>query len=217
MNKSTGLSAELYQYLLSISLREPEILSEIRNFISKRSDAQKAVPPEQAQFLGFLIKMLNAKDILELGTYVGYSAIAMALNLPDGGKIITCDTDSDVLKIAEQFAEKANVKEKINFRLQTAESVLSECVSDQKLFDFIFIDADKSQQKKYYELALQLMNKNTIIAIDNVFWRGRVIDSEDQAGNTKAIRELNRYLHADQRIELSVLPMGDGLTLIQKR
>jgi len=213
------LDEKLYSYLLSISLREHPVLSALREETQKLSNAQMQISPEQGQFMAFLLELMNAKKILELGTFTGYSALVMALALPEDGKLITCDIDPKATDVAKRYWQKAGVDNKIDLRLapclETFEKLLSQ--GEAQSFDFIFIDADKNNYLNYYEQGLKLLRKGGVIAIDNVLWSGRVADADDQDERTKSIRKLNQYVFEDERVTVSVVPMADGLSLVRKR
>jgi predicted O-methyltransferase YrrM len=177
------------------------------------------VAPEQAQFMQFLIRMISAKKVLELGTFTGYSALAMALALPDDGRVITCDINTEWTDQAQPFWQEAGQNNKIDLRLAPALSTLQALLDagEEQTFDFIFIDADKTNYVAYYELALQLISPRGVIAIDNTLWKGDVINLDDTRPQTREIRRLNAHLHADTRVDISLLPLADGLFLIRKR
>lgn len=215
--KHLSLTTQLYDYMLDISLREHPALKGLRELTSTMELANMQVSPEQAQFMQLLLRLLNAKNVLELGTFTGYSALAMSLALPDDGQLITCDINKEWTSKAHSFWKKAQQDHKITLRLgpaiETLEHLLEEGWIHQ--FDFIFIDADKTNYVNYYELALKLINPRGLIAIDNIFWGGQVIDPEDKSGQTREIRRLNDLIKNDDRVNVSLLPIADGLFLIQ--
>jgi predicted O-methyltransferase YrrM len=217
-NQTLGLSPQLYNYFQSISLREPELLAQLRQETANHPLAIMQIAPEQGQFLAFLVKLIGAKKTLEVGVFTGYSSLVVALALPADGQVIACDVSEEYTKIAQAYWEKAGVSHKIKLylapALETLESLLAQ--GQANTFDLAFIDADKSNYEAYYEQALQLVRVGGIIAIDNVFWGGKVADSEIQDNRTQAIRRLNEKLHQDSRIFLSVVPIADGLTLAMK-
>lgn len=175
MMKSLNITPELYHYMLDISLREHPVLSALRNETAKMPLGMMQVAPEQAQFMQFLIRLLRAKNILELGTFTGYSALAMALALPDDGHLITCDINPEWTNIAQPYWREARQDKKIELRLAPALSTLDELLNSkfERSFDFIFIDADKTNYLDYYERALRLITLNGLIVIDNIFWGGK--------------------------------------------
>ena len=218
-NQILQLSDRLYHYLQKMSLRETPVLQHLRFETAKLSAARMQIAPEQGQFMAFLLQIINAKKILEIGTYTGYSSLVMAQALPQSGKLITCDVDPESTAMAQQYWQQGGVAHKIQLRLGPALETLQDLLKDDQgeSFDFIFLDADKNNYTNYYELSLQLIRQGGIIAIDNVLWSGAVVDANDQSPQTQAIRELNALLHQDERINLSMIPIGDGLTLATKR
>lgn len=217
--KTLNLTEPLYNYLLSISLREPSILKELRDETAKLPQARMQISPEQGQFMRLLIELMNAKKTLEIGVFTGYSSLSVALALPPEGKIIACDVSEQFTNIAQQYWQKAGVANKINLYLQPAIKTLNQLIdnNEQNSFDFVFIDADKRNQIDYYEKALLLLRQGGIILIDNTLRRGYVANPDANDESVVAIRELNTKLHHDERISLSLLPIGDGLTIARKR
>ena len=217
-NQTLGLSPQLYNYFQSISLREPEVLTQLRQETAHQPLSNMQIAPEQGQFMAFLIKLIGAKKTLELGVFTGYSSLVVALALPENGEVIACDVDEEYTQIARTYWEKAGVSHKIKLHLAPAVLTLENLLAkgEENSFDFAFIDADKSNYDTYYEQALKLVRVGGVIAIDNVFWDGKVADSQVQDNRTQAIRRLNEKLHQDTRILLSVVPIADGLTLAMK-
>jgi predicted O-methyltransferase YrrM len=213
-----NFTPELYEYFQNVSLREPEVLKELRAQTQKMSMSQMQISPEQGQFMRLLVELIGAKKTLDIGVFTGYSALSVALALPKDGKIIGCDINGEWTKIARKFWEKAGVQNKIDLRLAPALQTLQELVTAGEVgtFDFAFIDADKMNYLHYYELALQLVKTGGLIAIDNVLWSGKVADLQDTSDNTVLLRKLNLILKADTRVNISMLPIGDGLTLARK-
>jgi predicted O-methyltransferase YrrM len=218
-DRTLGLTDSLYDYLLSVSLREPEVLRRVREASASHPMSNMQISPEQAQFMGLLVQLLNAKKTLEVGTFLGYSALAIALALPPDGRIIACDVSAEYGAIARQNWEAAGVSDKIDLRIAPALETLDNLLADGEAerFDFAFIDADKSLYEEYYERSLKLLRRGGLLAIDNVLWSGRVADPTTQDNRTQRIRALNEKLHQDQRIALSLVPIGDGLTLALKQ
>lgn len=218
-NKTLDLDSQLYNYLLSVSLREPDILRQLRAETARHPYAMMQIAPEQGQFMALLVQLLGAKKTLEVGVFTGYSSLCVALTLPPDGQIIACDVSEEYTAIARRYWEAAGVADKIDLRLAPALETLDKLLADQQgeTFDFAFIDADKANYQAYYERSLQLLRPGGLIVIDNVLWSGQVADSEVQDENTKAIRALNEKLHHDQRVTLSLVPIADGLTLALKR
>jgi predicted O-methyltransferase YrrM len=216
--KHLSLTPELYEYMLDKSLREHPSLAGLRQETSTMELANMQVAPEQAQFMQFLLRLIGAKNVLELGTFTGYSALAMSLALPDDGRLITCDISAEWTKRAHPFWKEAQQEHKIELRLGRALDTLHALIDEgwEQKFDFIFIDADKTNYLHYYEMALKLVQPKGIIAVDNTFWDGKVIDENETGGQTREIRKLNELIKQDQRVFVSLLPIADGLFLVQK-
>jgi len=217
-NKSLNLSEALYDYLLDMSLREPEVLGRLRAATEKEELAEMRSAPEQGQFMAMLLKLIGAKRAIEVGTYTGYATLWMALALPEDGEIITCDVSERWTFVARRFWEDAGVDGKIRLELKPAVETLGQLLADggEGAFDFAFIDADKVNYENYFELCLKLLRPGGLIAVDNVLWGGSVIDPDKEDEATEAIRAFNKKLKSDERIELSMLPVADGLTLALK-
>jgi predicted O-methyltransferase YrrM len=219
---STQLSPTdpLKAYIREVSLREPEILARLRAETAKLEDAMMQISPEQGQFMALLVDTLGARRCLEVGTFTGYSALAVALALPQDGKLIACDVSEEWTSIGRRYWAEAGVAHKIDLRLGPAAETLDRLVQGGQAgsFDFAFIDADKPNYDTYYERSLTLLRPGGIVAIDNVLWGGSVIKPEkDKDTNTLAIRALNRKIKDDARVTISLLTIGDGLTLARKR
>ncbi len=217
--QTIGLDHQLYNYLLSTSLREPEILQKLRHETASLPQSRMQISPEQGQFMGLLVQLIGAKKTLEVGVFTGYSSLSVALALPEDGKIIAADVSEEFTAVARRYWQKAGVADKIDLRLAPALETLDNLLASgqAETFDFAFIDADKENYDGYYERTLQLIRPGGLIAIDNVLWSGRVADPQIQDENTQIIRNLNKKLHQDERVTLSLLPIGDGLTLALKR
>ncbi len=223
-NRSIGLTETLHDYLLSVSLRETPVMRELREETARHPQANMQIAPEQGQFMALLVRLLGAGRTLEIGAFTGYSAIAVARALPDDGRIVTCDVSEEYTAIARRYWKKANVEDKIELRLapaiETLDALLAGGLSDyggRDTFDFSFIDADKTNYDAYYERSLQLVRPGGLIAFDNTLWDGKVADETAQDADTRALRALNKKLYADERIDLSLVPIADGLTLCRKR
>ena len=219
MSKQTlGLEDNIYQYLLSVSIREPEVLKKLREETAQHPRSIMQISPEQGQFMALLVQLIGAKKTLEIGVYTGYSSLVVALALPPEGKMVACDISEEYTSIANYYWEEAGVADKIDLRIapaiETLDRLLAEGEADT--FDFAFIDADKSNYDNYYEQALKLVRPGGLIAIDNVLWFGQVADSQVQDNRTKKIRALNEKIHQDERVSISLIPIGDGLTLARK-
>jgi predicted O-methyltransferase YrrM len=214
-----NLTPEVYQYLQRVSLREPEVLQKLRVQTHKMSMAQMQISPEQGQFMRLIIELMGAKKTLDIGTFTGYSALSVAFGLPTDGKVIACDINGEWTGIAKKFWEESGIANKIDLRLAPAVETLQKLLDqgDAGTFDFAFIDADKVNYDNYYELSLKLIRPNGLIAIDNVLWDGKVADPDENDTNTVAIRKLNEKIATDERVSISMLSIGDGLTLARKR
>ncbi|MGV0104396.1 class I SAM-dependent methyltransferase [Nostoc sp. DSM 114160] len=217
--QSIGLDKQLYNYLLSVSLREPEILGKLRQETANHPRSGMQISPEQGQFMSLLVQLIAAKKTLEVGVFTGYSSLSVALALPPDGKIIACDVSEEFTAIARRYWLEAGVADKIDLQLAPALETLDRLLAtgQAETFDFAFIDADKENYDGYYERSLQLVRPGGLIAIDNVLWSGQVADEQNQDESTQAIRALNEKLHHDERITLSLVPIADGLTLAIKR
>lgn len=219
MAKQTlGLDLPLYDYLLSVSLREPESLAKLRQETARLPMAQMQIAPEQGQFMALLVQLVGAKKTLDVGVFTGYSSLVVALALPPDGRVVACDVDRDFTAIARRYWQEAGVAEKIDLHIAPALETLDRLLAngEAETFDFAFIDADKGNYENYYERSLQLIRPGGLIAIDNVLWSGRVADPQDLDKRTVAIRSFNEKLVRDDRIDLSLVPIADGLTLARK-
>lgn len=216
---SLNITPALYQYYQAVSLREPAVLKELRQKTHTMSMGHMQISPEQGQFMGLLMELIHAKKTLEIGVFTGYSALCVALALPENGKIIACDTNVEWTAMAKRFWEKAGVAHKIELRLAPALETLNTLIAagEAGTFDFAFIDADKINYINYYEKSLTLLRSGGLIAIDNVLWGGDVADLSIDDENTKIIRKINEIVLRDTRVTISMLPIGDGLTLARKR
>lgn len=218
-NRRLQMTDDVYRYLIEHSVREPAVLTRLRAATVDIPYAQMQIGPEQGQFMGLLVRLMGAKRCIEVGVFTGYSSLAVALALPEDGRIIACDVNEQWTSIARQFWREAGVDKKIDLKLQpaarTLEALLAAGESGQH--DFAFIDADKSSYDAYYELLLKLLRPGGLIAIDNTLWSGRVADPTERDADTVALQKLNDKLHRDERVDLSLLPIGDGLTLVRKR
>jgi O-methyltransferase len=218
-NRTIYLNDTLYEYLLGVSLREPEVLRELREKTRPMPEADCQISPEQGQFMALLLRVMGAKRVLEVGTFTGYSSTVMALALPEGGKVVTCDRSQEWTDIARRYWEKAGVEGRIELSLGEAEESLKYLVlaPGPDSFDFAFIDADKTKDEVYFEYCMKLVRPGGMIAIDNTLWSGRVADSSARDADTAAIRAFNAERLKDRRVDLSLLPIADGLTLCRKR
>lgn len=219
-SKTFTLSDDLHAYLLSVSVHEPDVLKKLRAATASLPNARMQISVEQGQFLRLVIELLGAKRTLEVGTFTGYSALCVALALPPEGRIVACDVSEEFTNVARPFWNEAGVAQKIDLRIAPATETLAALLDKENAantFDFAFIDADKPNYETYYEHALRLVRPGGLIAIDNTLWSGRVADPSVTDEETAALRRLNAKLHADERITLSLVPIGDGLTLARRR
>lgn len=217
--KTLDLNDTLYDYLLSVSLRDNPIQKELREVTDKLEWGIMQISADQAQFMFLLLKLTNAKRIIEIGTFTGYSALVMANALPDDGQIIACDTSEEWTDIAKKYWQQAGITSKIDLRLAPALETLNALTTEGQVnsFDAAFIDADKQNMLNYYEHCLKLIRPGGLIMIDNVLWGGSVADPEKNDDDTKAIRATNQFVLQDNRVDISLIPIGDGLTLARKR
>lgn len=214
-----GLSEALYDYILSVSLREADVLRRLREETARMPLAIMQIAPEQGQFMALIVELMGAKRTLEVGVFTGYSSLAVALALPDDGHITACDVSEEWTAIARRYWAEAGVADKVDLRLAPAIETLDALLVDGQAgsYDFAFIDAEKTEYTDYYERVLQLLRQGGLVAIDNVLWNGAVADPADDKEDTNAIRAFNEKLRDDDRVSLSLLPLADGLTLARKR
>lgn len=217
-NKTINLTEQLHQYLLDVSLREPGILKTLREETASLPSANMQISPEQGQLMALLVQLMGAKNTIEVGVYTGYSALAVAMALPDNGQIVACDISEEYTSVARRYWMQAGISEKIDLRLAPATETLSKLIEEGKssTIDFAFIDADKENYARYFELCFELLRPGGLIAVDNVLWNGAVIDSDNQDVDTCAIRAFNQQLLSDNRVAISMIPIADGLTLARK-
>lgn len=217
--RTLALDDDLYRYLLDVSLRESPLLKRLREETAHLSMSRWQIAPEQGQFMSLLVQLTGARRLLEIGTFTGYSAICLASAMPSDAQLICCDLPGDYNAIARRYWHEAGLLERIDLRLAPALETLTalERGGQGDSFDLIFIDADKANYPVYLEHALALVRPGGLILFDNVLWSGRVLESQPDSADTRAIQSLNRRLKNDARIDLSLLPIGDGLTLCRKR
>ena len=218
-NQTISITDSIYKYLCDNSLREDKNLSSLRAHTYRMEQRNMQISPEQGQFMQLLIKVMNAKNTIEIGVFTGYSSLCVALALPVDGKIIACDISTKYTDIAEKYWEDAKVRNKIDLKIGPAIDSLKKLIDKgmSNTFDFSFIDADKINYDNYYELSLQLLRPGGLIAIDNVLWSGDVVNKRINDIDTESIRSLNKKLHMDSRVDISLIPIGDGLTLALKK
>lgn len=209
----------LYEYILDVSLREPEVLADLRAETAKHPMAQMQIAPEQGQFMALLVRLMGATRCLEVGVFTGYSSISVALALPPGGRLVALDEDPEATAIAQRYWRRAGVDDRVELRLGDGTRSLDALLADggAGTFDFAFVDADKEGYPAYYERSLRLLRPGGLVAFDNVLRAGRVVEKGATDAATEAIRAFNRALHADDRVDISMVPIADGLTLARKR
>lgn len=213
-----SIDDRLYAYICDVAITEPALLSQLREETAQLEYSVMQISPEQGQFMSLLIKLMGARRAIEIGTFTGYSSICVADAMPEDGRLICCDISPQWTQIAEKYWALAKLEDKIRLYSQPAEQTLQMLLDDgaEKTFDFVFIDADKQNYIKYYEMALRLLRKGGLIAVDNTLWSGAVADPDNIEPGTRAIRRFNEMLKNDTRVSQSLLPIGDGLTLILK-
>ncbi|XP_058727446.1 uncharacterized protein LOC131598895 [Vicia villosa] len=213
-----SLTPRLYDYLLK-NVREPEILRQLRVETAAMRGSQMQVSPDQAQLLAMLVQILGAERCIEIGVYTGYSSLAIALVLPESGRLVACERDAKSLDVAKKYYELAGVSHKVDVKLGLAADSLESLIMNGEAgsYDFAFIDAEKRMTEKYFELLLQLVRVGGLIVIDNVLWHGKVADPLDSDSKTTGIRNFNQRLMEDTRVSISMVPIGDGMTICRKR
>ena len=212
------LDKKLREYLLNVSVKESEILRELREETAQMEYSAMQISPEQGAFMSFLVELIQAKRTLEIGVFTGYSALVVAMALSEDGIVTACDVSEEWANVGMKYWKKAQVEDKIDLRIAPALKTLDQLLSEGKqgTYDFSFIDADKIEYQGYFDKSLELLRIGGLIAIDNVLWGGSVIDDSIQDSSTKAIREFNENLSSDPRVSISMVPIGDGLTLACK-
>ena len=217
--RTIPLTDSLHEYLLSVSLREPPLLRALREETASDPSANMQIAPEQGQFMALLVQLMGARRCLEIGVFTGYSSLVTALALPDDGRIVACAVSEGWTTIARRHWRAAGVAHKVDLRLAPALETLDALIAagEEGRFDFAFIDADKENYGHYFERVLRLLRPGGLVAVDNTLWSGRVADPENAEADTVAMRHFNERLHSDARVDLSLVPIGDGLTLARKR
>lgn len=213
------LTDPIYDYLLEVSLREPPLFARLRQETADLPEAGMQLAPEQGQFLSLLVELIGARRAVEVGSFTGYSGLCIARALPADGKLTACDLSEDYAAIARRYWAEAGLAERIELRLGPALETLDRMLADGAggEIDFVFIDADKENYPNYYERALALLRPGGLVAVDNVLWGGSVADPAKTDKDTTAIRALNAKMTDDERVSLSLVPIGDGLMLARKR
>ena len=215
--RAPEMSDRLYAYVLSEGLREHPVLRELRELTDALPEASMRSSAEQAQLLAFLIELMGATRVLEIGCFTGYGTLAMALALPPGGRVVTLDVNDHWPAIGRRHWERAGVADRIELRVGLALDSLDRLTAEGAVFDVAYVDADKKLYDTYYERALALVRSGGVVALDNVLWGGAVADTADQDRQTRVLRELNAKIRGDDRVSSLLLPVGDGLTLTRKR
>ena len=208
------LPKKISRYIAEHAVREPKVLRELRAATASLPNAGMQIGADQGQFMALLVKAIGARSCLEIGTFTGYSALAVALALPEDGRIVCCDLSKEWTAIGKPFWKKAGVEKKIDLRIGPALQTLERLRGP---FDFVFIDADKTNYENYYEACLPMVRRGGIIAVDNTLWSGWVAERGHDDADTAALRKFNDKLHADERVDIALLPLGDGVTLALKK
>ena len=217
--KSIQLTQSLYEYMLEVSLRETDVQIRLREATNSLPGSIMQIPPEQGQFMALLAELTNARRCIEIGVYTGYSALCVALALPENGKLIACDIDSSNAQIAQRYWREAGVENIIELRIGKAKETLSQLIDEGGAgsYDMAFIDADKTGYSEYYESLLTLLRPRGLLIADNVLWSGRVADPSYKDLDTESLRSFAKKLLDDHRVSISLLPVADGLLLATKR
>jgi len=217
--KTLGLDPRLKDYLLDHSLREDALARRLRDETARLPESRMQIAPEQGQFMALLVRLTGARRIVEIGVFTGYSSLCLARALPADGHLLACDVSEEWTTVARRYWDEAGVAQRIELVLAPARDTLQARLEagESATYDLAFIDADKTSYSDYYEACLELLRPGGLILVDNVLWSGRVADDADQDPDTLALRAFNRKLHHDERIDLSMLPLADGLTLARKR
>jgi caffeoyl-CoA O-methyltransferase len=218
-NKSILVTDTIYDYILANSLREPEVLQQLREETALHTHGGMQIAPEQGQFMALLVELTAAKKVLEIGVFTGYSFTCLALALPADGRITACDISDEYTTVARRFWQQAGVADQIDLHIGPASETLGSLIATGYAgsYDMAFIDADKTSYHDYYEQALILLRPGGLLLLDNMLWSGKVADAAADDADTLAIRHLNAKIHADERVTISLLPIADGLTLALKR
>lgn len=216
-NRTIAMDDRVYEYFLSQSLREPAVLRRLREETAKTPYPNMQIAPEQGQFMSFLVEVMGAKRAIEIGTFTGYSALCVAGAMGPEGRLVACDISKEWTDIARNYWAEAGLAAQIDLRLAPALATLKALAAEGRIFDFAFIDADKREYEAYYEGVLALLRPGGVIAVDNVLWDGKVADPGQNDPNTEAIRAFNAKVLTDSRVSLTMVPIGDGLTLARKR
>ncbi|MCB1792009.1 MAG: class I SAM-dependent methyltransferase [Gammaproteobacteria bacterium] len=218
-NRTISIDDHLHRYLLEHSVRETALMRELREVTAQHTLARMQIGPEQGQFMALLVELIAARRIIEIGTFTGYSALCLAQAMPGDGRLLCCDVSEEYTAVGVPFWERAGVRERIELKIAPALETLDALLADghTETFDMAFIDADKTNYLNYYTRCLALVRRGGLLLFDNTLWNGAVADPTDETPDTQALRALNRALRDDERISISLVPIGDGLTLARKR
>lgn len=216
---SINLTDSVLDYLRAVSLREPDVLARLRERTATMEEAAMQISPEQGQFMQLLVELTGARRCLEVGTFTGYSALSVALALPEDGRVVACDVSETFTAIGREAWAEAGVADKIDLRIGPAVETLDGLIAagEEGTYDFAFIDADKGNYSRYFDQCYALLRPGGLIAVDNVLWGGSAANPDDDRPDTRAIQAVNAKIHADERVSISLVPIGDGLTLCRKR
>lgn len=216
---SNFVDDSIYQYMLEVSLREDPLLRELREETAAMPMSSMQIAPDQGQFMALLAQLLNTRNAIEIGVFTGYSSISVARVLPPDGRLLCCDVSKEWTDIARRYWHRAGVEDKIELVLAPAITTLQQRIANGETgnYDFAFVDADKENYDRYFELCLQLLRPGGLIVFDNVLWSGDVLDPDTTDPETRAFQQLNRKLRKDKRVDISLLPLADGLFLVRKR
>jgi predicted O-methyltransferase YrrM len=219
MGRGISMTDTLYRYLVDHSVREHPVLAELRAATAGMKHAGMQIGPDQGQLMALLVRLVGARRCIEVGVFTGYSSLAVALALPPDGRIVACDVSEEWTAIARAHWKKAGVEGRIDLRLARATKTIDDLLEQggEGQYDFAFIDADKGNYLAYYERCLRLVRAGGLIAADNTLWSGRVADPADDSADTVALRAFNDFVHRDERVDVALLSVGDGLTLALKR
>ena len=218
-NRTIGISDELAAYVVKMGTREPDVLARLREETAAIPQHRMQIAPEEGAFLAMLVELTGARRCIEIGTFTGYSSTAVALALPDDGKLLCCDVSEDWTSMARRYWADAGVTSKIDLRIAPAIETLDQLIEsgESAVYDFAFVDADKTGYDGYYERLLRLVRPGGLIAFDNTLWGGAVLEQDAEDDDTRAIQALNAKLAADERITVCLLPLADGVTLARRR
>jgi predicted O-methyltransferase YrrM len=218
-NRSHGLNDELYTYMVHVGVREDPLLARLRDETARLPQHDMQIAPEQGAFMALLVELMGARKTIELGTFTGYSSLAVALALPPDGRIVCCDMSEEWTNVARRYWQEAGVADRVDLRLGPALATLDRLIADgeEGTFDFAFVDAEKSEYPDYHERLMQLLRAGGLLVYDNVFWGGEVANPSVKDQSVEGVRTLNERLRTDERVTVSMIPVADGLTLARKR